>query len=75
MHYSYTCPHCGKVFYTYNEDKEVASKTLYDGIEEHMKEFKESEDASFYHEPTEDTNKIYSEMAESTDAPPGGYEL
>lgn len=75
MYYSHTCSYCSKLFYTYNEDKDLAAKTLYAGIEAHMKEYNESEDASFYHDPELDTNRIYSEIVESSEEPSSGYEL
>ncbi len=75
MYYSHTCSHCSKVFYTYNEDKELAAKTIYDGIEAHMKDYKEEEDSTFYHNQEQDTNRIYSEISESEEAPSGGYQL
>ena len=40
-----------------------------------MKAYAEDEDASFYHEEEEDTNRIYSELSESAEAPSGGYQL
>lgn len=53
----------------------LAAQTLYSGIEQHMKDYKENEDASFYHEGELDTNRIYSEMSESSAVPSGGYQL
>jgi len=76
MYYSHTCPACGKVFYTFSDDKELAAQTLYAGIKEHEKEYSEAEkDTSLYHGETQDTNQIYSEITEGNEAPSGGYQL
>jgi hypothetical protein len=76
MYYSYPCTYCGKVFYTYNENKEAAANTLYNGAKQHLKEYGEDDkehelDDGVY----EDVNQIYSEMDGSAEPPTGGYEL
>lgn len=75
MYYSHTCTHCGKIFYSFNDDKELAAEAIYAGIEQHMKDYGESEDASYYHEEGLDTKRIYSELTESSEAPSGGYQV
>ncbi len=76
MYYSHTCTYCSKVFYTYNENRESAANTLFDGIKQHLKEYGEDEkehelDDGRY----EDVNQIYSEMDGESEPPAGGYEL
>lgn len=75
MFYNTKCPRCGKVFFTFNDDREVAAETLYEGLEEHMKSYGEQEDSHFYHEAKPDTERIYEEMEETDYEPSGGYEL
>ena len=76
MYYSQTCSYCNKVFYNYNDKKERAAETLYAGIKQHLIDSGEDEkETKFDDGPTEDTNEVYSEMAESTEPPSGGYEL
>jgi hypothetical protein len=76
MYYSQTCSHCSKVFYTYNDNKERAAETLYEGIKQHLIEFDEDRKESKYDDgPREDSEEIYEEMSESKEPPSGGYEL
>src|SRR5688572_16967525 len=76
MYYSYNCTYCGRVFYTYNENKETAANTLYDGVKNHLKEYGEDQKEFELHDGREmDTNQIYSEMTGYDEAPSGGYEL
>ncbi len=76
MYYSHTCPYCGKVFYTYNEDKELAARAIYEGIKGHEKEYdEEKKDFTFTHGEEYDTDQIYEELEESDDTPSGGYQV
>lgn len=76
MYYSHTCTYCGRVFYTFNDNKETAAATLYTGIKQHLKDYGEDEkEYEMDDGPTLDTNQIYSEMTSQNEAPSGGYEL
>lgn len=76
MYYSQSCSYCNKVFYTYSDSKDTASKTLYTGIKQHLIESGEDEKEYKYDDGShEDTNEIYGEMTESNAPPSGGYEL
>lgn len=76
MYYSFPCTYCGKVFYTYNENKESAANTLYTGVKAHLKEYGEDEkEYELDDGKTLDTNQIYSEMSGESEIPSGGYEL
>jgi len=76
MYYSHPCSYCSKIFYTYNDSKFEAAKTLYDGIKAHLAEYDEDhKEYKFDDGPTTDTNEVYAEMSESPTAPSGGYEL
>lgn len=76
MYYSYPCSYCGRLFYTFNTNKEQASRTLYEGIKKHLVEYNEDErEYEFDDGPKQDSNEVYYSMTESEDAPAGGYEL
>lgn len=76
MYYSYACTYCGKVFYTFNENKETAANTLYDGIKKHLKEYGEDEKEHELDDGrTLDVNQIYTEADGADDKPTGGWEL
>ncbi len=76
MYYSYTCTYCGRLFYTFNDNKEAAANTLYDGIKSHLKEYGEDEKEHQLDDGrTLDTSQIYSEMSGYDDEPSGGYEI
>jgi hypothetical protein len=76
MYYLQSCSHCSKIFYTYNDNKEIAAQTLYAGIKQHLIDSDEDDKETKYDDgPTEDTNEIYSEMTEANEPPSGGYEL
>lgn len=76
MYYSYPCTYCGKIFYTFNENKEQAAHVLYNGIKQHLKEYDE-DDKEYKMDDGEkvDSDMIYSEMTEYNEAPSGGYQL
>lgn len=76
MYYSYPCSYCGKVFYTFNDNKEQAARVLYEGIKEHLKEYDEDhKEYKFDEDPETEENEMYKEMTESNEPPAGGYEL
>lgn len=76
MYYSQPCSHCSYVFYTYNDNKEIAAQTLYDAIKQHLIETGEDDKEYKYDDgPREDTNEIYGEMTSSSEPPSGGYEV
>jgi hypothetical protein len=76
MYYSYPCSHCSKIFYTYNNDKELAAQTLYQGIKQHLiDEGEDDKETKFDETPENVTNEIYTEMTEASAVPSGGYEL
>ena len=76
MYYSHPCSYCGKVFYTFNDNKEIASQVLYEGIKEHLKEYDEDhKEYEFDEDPEIEKNQMYKEMTESKEKPAGGYEL
>jgi hypothetical protein len=75
MYYSYPCPYCGKIFYTYNQNKEQASHVLYNGIKQHLIDYKEDEKEYELDDGEKiDSDKIYAQMREAKYAPVGGYE-
>ena len=76
MYYSYPCSHCSKVFYTYNDDKELAAQTLYQGIKQHLiDEGEDDKETKFDDTPENLTNEIYAEVTGTAEPPSGGYEL
>lgn len=76
MYYSHACSYCSKVFYTYNENKEQAAKTLYEGIKQHLKDYDEDhKEYQFDEAPEIEANQMYKAMNESSAPPSGGYEL
>lgn len=78
MYYSYSCPVCSEVFYTFNDHAEQASQTLFNGIENHMKNYQEQGKDYVLDHPdkmTQDLNTVYSGMSSSDSAPGGGVQL
>ena len=76
MYYSYPCSYCGKVFYTFNDDREQAAQILYNGIKEHLKQYDEDhKEYEFDEDPEIETNQMYQNMTETKDIPQGAYEL
>jgi hypothetical protein len=76
MYYSFPCPYCGKIFYTFNDSKEQAAQTLYAGIKQHLISYGEDDKEHTFDEPPEiETNQMYAAMSESSEAPAGGYQL
>ena len=76
MYYSYPCPYCKKVFYTFSDSRDQAAQILDVGIMQYAKDY--TEDHKSYEleqEPETETNYIYNKMAESKTYPTGGYEL
>lgn len=75
MYYSYPCPYCGKVFYTFNTNREQASHTLYQSIKQHLIDYNEDHKEYEMDDGEQaDSNQIYSGMSESNEPPAGGYE-
>lgn len=78
MYYSYPCPVCGKIFYTFSDYKQQAAQTLYNGIEKHMKDYTENKKDYVLDHPDkmyQDVKTVYSGMMQSTTVPPGEYNL
>lgn len=76
MYYSDTCPYCSKIFYTFNDSKEAASKILYAGIKQHLIDYNEdSKEYKLDDTPKEDSDEIYAELTETNEPPQGGFEL
>lgn len=76
MYYSHPCPACGKVFFTFNEDKYAAARRLYSGIKQHLMEYDEDHDEyDFDDGPEVDTDEVYHKMIELRVPTEGGYEL
>ena len=76
MFYSHPCSYCTKVFYTFNDSKYEAAKTLYNGIKQHLIDYDEDhKEYDFDDGPEIDTNEVYAAMRESRVRPAGGYEL
>lgn len=76
MYYSYPCPACGKIFYTFSEHQQTAAQILYDGIEKHMTDYNEQrKNYVLDHPGYQDVNTIYYNMTPSASIPAGGYEL
>lgn len=75
MYYTYPCPYCGKIFYTYNKNKEQASHVLYNGIKQHLIDYKEDEKEYEMDDGEQmDSDQIYYGMKELSYAPVGGYQ-
>lgn len=79
MYYLYPCPVCGSVFSAFSEHAEAASQTLYNGIENHMKNYSELEKGSdsldHVGKEFQDLNTVYTGMTTSETKPPGGFDL
>jgi hypothetical protein len=76
MYYSFPCPYCSKVYYTFNDSKETAASTLYNGIKQHLTEYGEDDKEHQLDDgPSADTDEIYNALAESNEPPAGGYAL
>lgn len=76
MYYSHRCSYCTKVFYTFNDNKEQASRALYAAIKKHLQDYDEDhKEYKFDDGPQQDSNEIYAEMTESNTKPAGGYQV
>ncbi len=76
MYYSYPCSYCSKVFYTFSENKQVASQTLYEGIKAHLMTYDEDhKEYQFDEAPQIEVRQMYASMTETSDRPQGGYNL
>jgi hypothetical protein len=76
MYYSHPCSYCGKIFYTFDEDKYRAAQTLYAAIKQHLIDYDEDrKEYDFDDGPSIDTNEVYTALSESKTPPSGGYEV
>lgn len=76
MYYSHPCPYCRKVFFTYNDSKEQASRILYTGIKKHLVDYNEDhKEHEFDEAPEIEVDQVYYALSESNDPPTAGYEL
>ena len=76
MYYSFSCPYCSRLFYTFNDSKEQAAATLYSGIKKHLISYNEDDKEHTFDDPPEiETNEVYEAMSEANQAPAGGYQL
>ena len=79
MYYSYPCPVCGMVFYTFSNYQQEASQNLYNGVEKHIKDYQEEnsgyDNLDHPDKMYQDVNAVYTGMAPSQEAPAGGYNL
>jgi hypothetical protein len=76
MYCSHSCSYCTKIFYTYNNNKHNAAKTLYHGIKKHLIEYNEDhKEFEFDDHPHIEINEVYSALSLSDHPPSGGYEL
>ncbi len=77
MYYSFPCPYCRKVFYTFSDNKEEASRILYSGIKSHQKDYGEDEKEYTMDDEyiTTEINRVYANLSQSHEKPSGGYEL
>ena len=76
MYYSYPCPYCARVFYTFNNNKETAAASLYANIKQHLKDYNEDDKEHILDDgPEKDINEIYADVTQSNEVPAGGYEI
>ena len=76
MYYQHKCSYCGRLFYTFDDNKERAATTLYEGIKKHLKDYDEDhKEHQFDEAPSIEEYQMYKEMTETSDEPMGGYEL
>ncbi len=76
MYYSFPCPSCGKMFYTFTDSRDQAAKSMYAGIKQHLTQYGEDDkEHTFDDPPAVETNEVYTALTETADKPTGGYEL
>ena len=76
MYYTYPCSYCGKMFYTFSDNRQIAAQTLFDGIKAHLKDYNEDHrEYQFDEDPQIEVRQMYSSMTETSDEPQGAYEL
>lgn len=76
MYYSHSCSVCSRVFYTYNNNKEQAARTIYYGIKQHLIDYNEDNRESEFDEGADiDIDEVYNGLTESEFPLSGGYEL
>lgn len=76
MYYSHPCTYCGRLFYTYNNNKGQAAEILFRGIKKHLTDYNEDhKEYEMDDQPSVEADQMYAAMKESTDEPQGAYEL
>jgi hypothetical protein len=76
MYYSLPCSYCGRVFYTYQSNREHAAEILYKSIKKHLIDYNEDDKEHHFDEhPDIEIDQAYHEVHESSSPPPGGYEV
>ena len=76
MYYSHSCSYCEKIFYTYQDSREEASRTLFEGIKKHLIEYGEDhKEYMFDEDPEIEINQMYEVMTEWEEEPAGDYKL
>jgi hypothetical protein len=76
MYYSSSCSYCGRLFYTFDNNKQDASKVLYEGIKAHLQSYGEDDkEHQFDEAPSIEEWQMFNTMSETSDPPHGGYEL
>jgi hypothetical protein len=76
MYYSHPCSYCGKIFYTYSNDRESAAKILYHGIKSHLITYGEDhKEYEFDEDPEVEVYQMLTVMVETSSSPAGGHEL
>jgi hypothetical protein len=76
MYYTYSCVICGRVYYTFNENKQTAAQILYNGFMSHIKEYGEDHsEYDFRESPDKELYKMYYAMKESESVPYGAFML
>lgn len=76
MYYSHACPVCGKVFYSFNDDRYKAADALAAGIKQHLIDYNEDDrETDFDYGQSFNAKYVSERMAQSESVPPGGYPL
>jgi hypothetical protein len=76
MYYSYNCPYCSRLFYTYNSYRKSAASVLYYGIKDHLIKYNEDHKEFQLDDPPRiEINDMLYNMSEHETRPRGGYFL